>query len=116
MNYMTIPGLKRENYSFQACSIDEKAERIVTATCIYFNVSREKLFSKRRFTELTKPRSICQYLLVVEGKLSLKAVGRMMSGRDHTSIMHNRNLVKGQLSLKHDEEYKNHIKNIMSMV
>jgi chromosomal replication initiator protein len=95
---------------------EELQEKIISATCIYFNISRDRLFSTRRFREITKPRSICQYLLLTEADMTLAAVGRLMNKKEHTSVIHNRNAVRDQLSLKHTNEYQTHINNIMKLV
>jgi chromosomal replication initiator protein len=43
-------------------------------------------------------RHITAYLLLTEGNLALEEVGRLLGGRDHTSIMHARDKIHTDFS------------------
>lgn len=62
------------------------AERIIDCVCRYFNVGKEDLIGKKRTKELVEPRQICIYLITEMLTLPLASVGRIMGGRDHTTM------------------------------
>lgn len=49
----------------------------------------QQLVSPRRITSLARPRQIAMYVMrEVCPHLSLPAIGRLLGGRDHTTILH----------------------------
>ena len=73
-------------------------ERIATVIADHFNVSLEDLQSPKRNKEYTQPRHIACYLIREMTGSSFQAIGRFFD-RDHTSIMHGINKVKGEIAL-----------------
>ncbi len=69
---------------------DVTAEKVVSAVCTYFKQKREDLIGKGKKAELVKARQICAYLLCEMLSLPLVAVGNVLGGRDHTTIMYAR--------------------------
>ena len=50
-----------------------------------------------RSDEARIPRQVLQYLLTVKTDLSLKAIGQLTMGKDHTTIIHSKQTVKDAL-------------------
>ena len=69
---------------------DVTSEKVVSAVCGYFKQKREDLIGKGKKAELVKARQICAYLLCEMLSLPLVAVGNILGGRDHTTIMYAR--------------------------
>lgn len=61
---------------------------IITAVCKYFAVTKEDILSGKRKKELVLPRQIAIYLIREQTTKSLPEIGKIMGGKDHTTIMH----------------------------
>lgn len=58
--------------------------------CKLFNVRRSEIASDRRNKEIVFVRHFIAYWTVRLTSLSLPQIGRLMGGRDHTTILHGR--------------------------
>lgn len=72
----------------------EEKKQAITADLIirevhkYYKIAVEDLLGKKRNRELVVPRQITMYLLRHEAGLSFPQIGREMSGKDHSTIIH----------------------------
>ncbi len=90
------------------------AEDIIEATLkLYPNVTKADLLGKKRTKEIVEPRMICIYLISEMLPLPLTAIGEMMGGRDHTTIMHAKDKVTTLIAK--DERIKKMVSDIRSM-
>ena len=71
---------------------------IISVCAKYFNIKTGDLCGKSRKKELVQARHITAYLLLNEINLPLEEVGRLLGGRDHTSIMHARDKIHTDFS------------------
>lgn len=71
---------------------------IVTCVCNHFSVSKKLLAGRGRKKILVVPRHILMYLLRTELNLPLEEIGKILGGRDHTTIMHGVERVSNLLS------------------
>ncbi|MBO5457602.1 MAG: chromosomal replication initiator protein DnaA [Clostridia bacterium] len=78
---------------------DVTAESIISAVCNYFKQSKADLIGKGKKADLVKARQICAYLLCEMLSLPLVAVGNVLGGRDHTTIMYARDKMEKLASL-----------------
>ncbi len=78
---------------------DATPEKILSAVCTYFKQKREDLIGKGKKADLVKARQICAYLMCDMLSLPLVAVGNMLGGRDHTTIMYARDKMEKLASL-----------------
>ncbi len=73
-------------------SPDEKKqvtpEFIVDCVCEYFNVSKSDLQSSKRNADIVLPRQIIMYLCREKTSITYKEIGKLLGGRDHTTVMH----------------------------
>lgn len=60
----------------------------ITQVSIYFSISKKDLLGERRSRAIAVPRQILMYLLRTHLRLPLEEVGRIVGGRDHTTVMH----------------------------
>lgn len=81
----------------------ETAGRVVTPTEVitmvsnYYNVTVAAIRSEKRTKTIVWPRQILMYILRNELRLSQDEVGRMIGGRDHSTVIHADNKIKVEL-------------------
>jgi chromosomal replication initiation ATPase DnaA len=67
--------------------------RVIEArACRLFRVKQSEIRSDRRHREIVFARQFVMYWAVRLTKLSLPQIGRLMGGRDHTTIIHGRDV------------------------
>lgn len=80
-------------------STSELTPRHIISVCAkHFNVKTGDLCGNSRKKDLVTARHITAYLLLSVVNLPLEEVGRLLGGRDHTSIMHARDKISTSLS------------------
>ena len=78
---------------------DLDAEKIINTVCDFFKVTREDLIGKKRNKEIVEPRQLCVYLIDEMLNIPLTAIGGLLGGRDHTTIMHARDKIGNQMKI-----------------
>ena len=82
--------------------------QIISEVCKYFAVTKEEIMSGRRKKELVLPRQIAIYLIREQTTKSLPEIGKIMGGKDHTTIMHSEkkisDLLETDIKLKESVE------------
>ncbi len=63
-------------------------EKVLEAVSSHFSISKKALMSHGRARTIARPRQILMYILRTELGLSLDEVGRMIGGRDHSTVIH----------------------------
>jgi chromosomal replication initiator protein len=66
--------------------------------CDYFNISHSDLISKGRFKDIVYARQIAMYLARELTNVSLPKIGENFGNRDHTTVMHACDKIKGLLT------------------
>jgi chromosomal replication initiator protein len=81
---------------------------IIAAVGKYFGIPKEDLLGKSRKKELSTPRQITIFLMRENTNRSLPEIGKLMGGKDHTTIMYSekkiRDLLKTDVTVKSDIE------------
>jgi chromosomal replication initiator protein len=81
---------------------------IITAVCRHFSITKEEILSGKRKKELVEPRQIAIYLIREQTNKSLPEIGKIMGGKDHTTIMYAEKkiaeLIKVDSNIKHQVE------------
>ena len=90
------------------------AEKIIEAVGKYFNVTRDDITGKRRNREFVEPRMISIYLISEFLNIPLLNIGQLLGGRDHTTVMHARNKIEGQVQT--DQRIKRIVGDIKKMI
>ncbi|KKU94641.1 MAG: Chromosomal replication initiator protein DnaA [Candidatus Amesbacteria bacterium GW2011_GWC1_48_10] len=70
---------------------------VISAVGEYYRIGTSALKGERRTKMIAWPRQILMYFLRHELKLPLEEVGRILGGRDHTTVMHGSGKVKLEL-------------------
>jgi len=76
-------------------SVDEVVRRIAQ----YYEVAEKSIYEKTRKKEVVKPRQIIMYILREEFSVSYPSIGEKLGGRDHTTVIHSCEKIKGELKL-----------------
>jgi chromosomal replication initiator protein len=61
---------------------------IMTAVANYYDIDLEGLTGKRRDKKTVLARQVAMYLLREQNHCGLAEIGKILGGRDHTTIMH----------------------------
>ena len=70
---------------------------IISTVCEYYSVKPKQLKGAKRDAMLVKPRHLCMYFLKEDAGLTLVEIGNLLGGRDHTTVLHGVEKVKGLL-------------------
>ncbi|MEN9921432.1 MAG: chromosomal replication initiator protein DnaA [Candidatus Parcubacteria bacterium] len=80
----------------------------------FYGLTSESLCDKTRRKEVVRPRQIAMYILREDFNISFPTIGEKMGGRDHTTVIHSCEKVKGDLKVdKLLEQQINEIRNIL---
>lgn len=63
-------------------------DQIFQSVCQQFSISSDELHGKRRTKHIALARQIAMYLLKEELHMNLTQIGRLIGGRDHSTVMH----------------------------
>ncbi len=63
-------------------------ERVVSLVAETFSLTSERLIGRDRSRAVALPRQIAMYLLRRESDISLPQIGKVLGGRDHTTVMY----------------------------
>lgn len=96
-NWVAYPGLI-ENKNCKKIIVSEMRFidpfKVVKAIEEHSKINWERIKSKSRKREICYPREICYYILYKYTTLSANSIGKMIGGRDHTSVLHGKNRLK----------------------
>ncbi len=95
---------------------DLSVKSIVHAVAAVTGVSPDEIYGVHRTVSTVRARHLAMYLATVYcTRLSLPAIGRLMGGRDHTTIIHARDKIAQQVEEAGDAEDLMEIKSILSV-
>ena len=72
-------------------------DALLDAVAHYFNVEKPVLSGPRGKKDVARARHVAMYLLKEETHLGFSAIGRLLGGRDHSTILHGCTRVSGEL-------------------
>ena len=87
---------------------------IIVKVAEFYGVEEASMYAKTRRREIVKPRQIIMYLLREDFHLSYPAIGSVFGGRDHTTVIHACEKVRGDLL--NSDELKSQVVEIRSML
>lgn len=87
---------------------------IISSVCNYFDISEDDLTGKKKNKEIAAPRQICMYFLREITDLGFKAIGDLLGGRDHSTVMHACDKIKKQY--ENNTEIKNIVNDIKQKI
>jgi len=89
-------------------------ESVVDAICSHYAIARRALLGKGRARLVARPRQMLMYLLRIEYHLALEEVGRLVGGRDHSTVIHGVDKISKMAST--DENVRGDISRIKSLI
>jgi hypothetical protein len=75
-----------------------EANDIIRAVAYSFGVSREDLRGRRKTMQLVRARQVAAFLIRDLTNLSLPRTGRMLGGRDHTTMIYSVERIKKEMA------------------
>lgn len=90
--------------------LDLTVEKVESAVCEYFNLKVEDLHSPSRKRNIVQARQIAMYLSRNLTQSSLSAIGEMLGGRDHATVLHACNTVNDLIAT--DRLFKQYVADI----
>lgn len=103
---MSTPPVDIRNEAFspspddvhQTVLFEDRGEKDIIATLArYLGFDKDELMEHTRRHEVVQPRQIIMYLLREYADMSFPAIGRLMGGRDHTTVIHGYKKIKVQI-------------------
>ncbi|MDA1329845.1 MAG: chromosomal replication initiator protein DnaA [Chloroflexi bacterium] len=86
---------------------DLEPDKILKTVAESFGISLERMLARDRSRQVALPRQVAMYLLREDGRFSLPQIGRMLGGRDHTTVMYGCEKITGLM--EDDERLRNQI-------
>jgi chromosomal replication initiator protein len=81
-------------------------QRILFEVAAYFGLEVDDLVARNRKRTVSVPRQVAMYLLIHEIGLPPTHVGRLLGGRDHSTVIHGAGKINGEMNedseLRHD--------------
>jgi len=62
--------------------------QVIDTVANIYGLSKERMLGRERTRQVARPRQIAMYLLREEANLSLPQIGKVLGGRDHTTVMY----------------------------
>jgi len=87
---------------------------VVDKVARYFDIDPNSIYEKTRRKEVVKPRQLIMYILREDFAVSYPAIGQKLGGRDHTTVIHSCEKIKGQL--KNDTDLEEEITQIRMLL
>jgi len=72
--------------------------RIFEQVAIFYALSVGDLMAKNRTKKVALARQVAMYLLIYELELSPTQVGRLLGGRDHSTVIHGAGKINGEVT------------------
>ena len=87
---------------------------IVEVVAEYYGITVDQMISKNKSKNITEPRQIAMYLCRELTNNPLESIGKLLGGRDHSTIIHGANKVADEY--KRNEEYRKQIDSIKKKI
>jgi chromosomal replication initiator protein len=95
-NFITPSSNHPSSYDLRSTKLNPR--HIISICAKHFDIKTGDLCGQSRKKDLVNARHLTAYLLLTEINLPLEEVGKLLGGRDHTSIMHARDKVISDLN------------------
>ena len=87
---------------------------IVEVVAESYGITVDQMISKNKSKNITEPRQIAMYLCRELTSNPLESIGKLLGGRDHSTIIHGANKVADEY--KRNDEYKKQIDSIIKKI
>lgn len=69
-------------------------EIVIQLVSDYFNTDMEQMKRVSRVRDIVWPRQVCMYLMAYYTPISLREIGELFNGKDHTTVIHSKDTVR----------------------
>ncbi len=111
---MEIAERELQNFISPNISREVTPQLIIEVVAEHFNITVDQMASKNRSNSVNRPRQIAMYLCNKMTDSSLKAIGLLLGGRDHTTIIHGANKIEEEI--EKNETTKNLVETIKKKI
>lgn len=87
---------------------------IIKTIAQFYSLDKELIYEKTRRKEIVRARQVAMFLLREDFNISFPLIGRKMGGRDHTTVIHSCEKIKGDIEI--DTELAQEIEQIRAML
>jgi chromosomal replication initiator protein len=70
---------------------------LVKIVADFYNIEEGSMYEKTRRKEVVRPRQLAMYILREDFNISFPSIGQKLGGRDHTTVIHSCDKIKGEL-------------------
>jgi len=75
--------------------------RIIDEASHYYKISTTELLGRSRTKNIALARQVAMYLLMYELEMSPTQIGRLLGGRDHSTVIHGAGKINGEINEDH---------------
>ena len=111
---MEIAERELQNFISPNISREITPQLIIEVVAEHFNITVDQMASKNRSSSVVRPRQIAMYLCNTMTDSSLQAIGLLLGGRDHSTIIHGANKIEDEIDK--DENTKNLVETIKKKI
>ncbi len=111
---MEIAERELQNFISPNISREITPQLIIEVVAEHFNITVDQMASKNRSSSVVRPRQIAMYLCNTMTDSSLQAIGLLLGGRDHSTIIHGANKIEEEIDK--DENTKNLVETIKKKI
>ncbi|WP_028243134.1 chromosomal replication initiator protein DnaA [Pseudobutyrivibrio ruminis] len=111
---MEIAERELQNFISPNISREITPQLIIEVVAEHFNITVDQMASKNRSSSVVRPRQIAMYLCNTMTDSSLQAIGLLLGGRDHSTIIHGANKIEDEIVK--DENTKNLVETIKKKI
>lgn len=86
----------------RAVKVDNRpltVDDILEKVCQHYGVTQQNVFSKSRKREFVQARQVCMYLAQKYTKMPSARIGKLIGGRDHSTVIHSCSAIEQRLKL-----------------
>lgn len=114
--FIGLHEVKRRQYVENRCNplMVSKAQLIKDVVCEKLGQSIKDIDSGCRKREFVNVRQIAMYFIAEKTTLTLKEIGEMFGGRDHSTVIYSKETVEGLMDV--DKQFKSSIKTLEALL
>ena len=106
-----------KNFAFHPQTLTQEMKEnlvmnIINGVAKFYNIEKWDIIGKKRNDGYMIPRHIAVYMCLKMTGVSLVRLGKIFSGRDHSTMIHSRDYIIDQLEDKNDNAIKQDIKQL----
>lgn len=74
-------------------------KEVIKIVSDFYNIDEQSIYDKTRRKDIIRPRQVVMYLLREDFSISYPSIGQKIGGRDHTTVIHSCEKIKGELKV-----------------